>query len=88
MAKGGVYMPYKKNPSKPFESMERLLNSYKINAPALSKIMGVSVPTARRKLNNPQEFLLSDIAKISKLGHVPIGKIREAIVEDLYGEEG
>ena len=74
-------VPYKKNPAKPFESMERLLNSYKINAPALAKILGVSVPTARDKLENPQKIQLKDIALISRFGHITMDELRGAIKE-------
>ena len=73
-------MPYKKS-TKPFESVEMLLNSYKINAPALAKILGVSVPTARDKLENPQKIQLKDIGLISRYGHVPIEELRKAIKE-------
>jgi len=74
-------MPYKKSPAKPFQSMERLLNSYKINAPALARILGVSAPTARYKLNNPEEFKFKDMALISKKAHIPMEQLREAIKE-------
>ena len=74
-------MPYKTSPSKPFQSMERLLNSYKINAPALAGILGVSVPTARYRLTNPENFKFKDVALISKRAHIPMEELREAIKE-------
>ena len=74
-------MPYKRNPAKPFESMERLLNSYKINAPALARMLGVSVPTARRKLNSPELLTLKDIGLINRMGHIDIEELRAAVRE-------
>lgn len=72
-------MPYKKPEPKPFESMTRLLLGYRINAPALAKILGCAPETARKKLNDPQRMTLGDIEKINRFGHISLDELRQAI---------
>lgn len=71
-------MPYRKS-KKPHEKVERLLNSYKINAPALARALGCAVSTARIKLNEPERITLKDLTNIHKNCHISWEQIREAI---------
>ena len=73
-------MPYKK-PDKPFLGMYRLLKGYDLDAPALAKVLGCSVPTARAKLDDPQRINLGDLAKIHRYGHIEWGAIQEQVKE-------
>ena len=71
-------MPYVKS-TKPHEKMERLLNSYKINAPKLAQALGISVPTAREKLQHPEKLNLGDLTNVHKYCHIEWSEIRNAI---------
>ena len=72
-------MPWKKPPEKPFVEMERLLKGRDINSTRLAAILGVSLPTARNKLENPGKLTLNDIDLIRRFGHIPVDEIRAAI---------
>ena len=72
-------MPWKKPPEKPFIEMERLLKGYDLTPPKLASVLGVSVPTAREKLNNPHKLTLKDLRRIHRFHHIPIQEIRDAI---------
>ena len=71
-------MPYLKQ-EKPYAKMTRLLTGYGFNGPSLAKVLKVSEPTARKRLNRPELLTLQDIDRISRFGHVPIEELREAI---------
>lgn len=73
-------MPYKKTDT-PFMEMSRLLKGYGLNATELSKVLGVSVPTARAKLESPEKITLKDIGLVMRYGHIPVDAIRMAIKE-------
>ena len=71
-------MPYLRN-EKPFARMNRLLAGYKFNGPKLAKVLNVSEPTAKKRLDNPALLTLEDLDRISRFGHVPIEELRDAI---------
>lgn len=73
-------MPFRKT-DKRFIGMYRLLKGYDLDAPALARVLGCSLPTARAKLDDPSKLTLDNLMKINRFGHVPIEEIRQAIKE-------
>lgn len=73
-------MPHVKPKAPPFSRMRRLLLGYGFNGPRLARVLDVSEPTARKRLDNPELLTLQDLDRISRYGHVPIEEIREAII--------
>ena len=71
-------MPRLKN-AEPFGEVGRLLRGYDLSAAALAGLLGVSEPTARRRLREPESFTLSELRKIARGTDVPADEIREAI---------
>ena len=71
-------MPYKKS-QKPFYKMERLLNSYKINAPKLAEALGVTPVTAMKRLVYPEMLSLKELSVIHRKFHIEWDEIRQAI---------
>lgn len=71
-------MPYRKS-KLPFEKIKRLLCSYEVNAPKLADILGSSVPTARKKLQQPETLTLKDLKMIHTKLHINWDDIREGI---------
>lgn len=73
-------MPYVKPLTpQPHVRMTRLLKGYGLTPPKLAEILGVSPPTARRRLENPAQLTVEDLVRINRFGHVPLDEIREAI---------
>lgn len=71
-------MPYiKKN--EPFAKMNRLLLGYGLNSVSLSKVIGSSPPTAKKKIDRPELLTLGELDAIHRKAHIPIDEIREAI---------
>lgn len=71
-------MPYTRE-NKPFSKMHRLLKGYELDGPKLAAILGVSPPTAKTRLDNPEKLTLDDLDKISRRGHIPMEELRECI---------
>ena len=71
-------MPYKKTKQHQTD-LYRLLKAYEIDATRLSKILGCSFPTAKKKLDNPGKLTVDELMEISTKGHVAIDLIRGAI---------
>lgn len=67
----------------PFEKLLQLLYGamgiYGYKAEQLAPIMGCSPNTARRRLENPGEFTLKELGKISAGLNIPIDELRAAI---------
>ena len=78
--RGWKRLPYKK-PDKPFIGMYRLLKGYDLNAQALARVLGCSVPTAREKLENPSRLTLDNLSKIHRYGHIDWETIQSAVKE-------
>lgn len=75
---GNVRMPYKKAKQNQID-LYRLLKAYEIDATRLSKMLGCSFPTAKKKLDDPGKLTVDELMVISTKGHVAIERIREAI---------
>ena len=73
-------MPYTKKVEVPFVAMQRLLKGREITPSELSRVLGCSEATARSRLNTPEKLTLSELDRICRFGHVPMGEIRNAIV--------
>jgi len=71
-------MPYIKK-QQPYAKMNRLLLGYGLNGVKLSRIIGTSQPTAKKKLDNPSLLTLADLDLIHRNGHIPYDELREAI---------
>lgn len=71
-------MPYlKTNREHP---LTRLLKGYNFKSGTdLARLLGVSVPTGLKKLNDPKNLTIGDLDKIHRFGHIPIDEIRAAI---------
>ena len=61
------------------DDMQRLLFAYEINGIKLSKIIGVSEPTARKKLKDVTKLTIGDLRKLNHYG-IPVEEIREKVV--------
>ena len=72
-------MPYLKRIGE-HEKSKRLLKGYEITAVKLSAYIGVSEPTARKRLNNPGLLTGNDWLNISRRGHIPVEEIRNVIL--------
>lgn len=71
-------MPYVK--SKGPDPMTKLLRAYGYSTgESLARVLGYSVPTAIKRLNNPELLTLGDLGKICHFGHIPIEELRDAI---------
>ena len=71
-------MPYKKSKQNQID-LYRLLKAYEIDATKLSKMLGCSFPTAKKKLDDPGKLTVDELMVISSKGHVAIDLIRGAI---------
>ena len=71
-------MPYVKSYTK-IDKLRRLLKGYEFTAPRLASIIDCSVPTARRRINDPESFTVEELRKISRRGHIPLDEIRAAL---------
>lgn len=71
-------MPYIRPREKPYAQVVRLLKGYDLHPAELSRVMGCSANTARRRLEHPEEFTLGELGRISRNAHIPIDEIREA----------
>lgn len=72
-------MPYIKEREAPFSKMHRLLLGYGYNGENLSKVLGTSRPTAKKRLDNPGLLTMKDIVNLNLKGHIPMEELREAI---------
>lgn len=62
-----------------FIRMSRLIKGYASNGAQLAKVLDVSGPTGKRRLDNPEELTLADLKKISQRLHIPVDDLRAAI---------
>lgn len=71
-------MPYLKRNQPP--PMQKLLGAYGLNTgEPLARVLGVSIPTALKRIKDPALLTVGDLELINRRGHVPIEEIREAI---------
>lgn len=71
-------MPYKKRERNQIE-LYRLLMAYGLNATALSRILGCTFPTAKKKLENPGLLTVNELMLIHSKGHIDMETLRGAI---------
>lgn len=74
-------MPRLKQQKPEFDAVGRLLRGYGANGLALSKVIGNSPNTARKKLDEPKYFTLGDLAKAARHYGIPIEEVRDAMVK-------
>ena len=72
-------MPYCRK-SDPYEKSKMLLRAYDLTATRLSKVLGCTYPTAKKKLDNPGYITTDEWGKIHRKHHVPIEEIREVFL--------
>ena len=65
--------------SVPFITVSRLIKGYESNQSKLAEIIGCSRETVKKKLDNPEQFRLGELKKISQAVQIPIEEVREAI---------
>lgn len=70
-------MPYIKKKTE-FDKVTKLIRGY-ATPPKIAEMIGCSAPTARKKLNNPQEFTLGEIRTICLRAHIPVEDMRGAM---------
>lgn len=62
-----------------FPALVRLIRGYAINGSRLAEILGCSVPTAIKKMEEPKRFTLEDIYSLSITGGIPLNEIKQAL---------
>ena len=68
-------MPYIP-PRKQYDKSQKLLKAYDITSVRLTAILDCSLPTARKKLDDPGKLTTHDWSLICKRGHIPVDEIR------------
>ena len=63
----------------PYSDLHRLLKGYDVNAKWLCAVLGVSHPTALRRLHHPETLTVEELQTISRKCGIPIDRIREVI---------
>ena len=77
--KEGEKMPYIPKRSK-YDKSKKLLLAYEITPTRLKAILGVSQPTARKKLNDIGSLTTEDWGLISRKAHIPVEEIRSVFL--------
>ena len=72
-------MPYIKQQKQDFDKMARLLLGYGLTARKLAVVLGVSEPTAKKRLDRPDTLTLGELDRINRFAHVPYDEIRSAV---------
>lgn len=72
-------MPRIKEREPDFAEVGRCVRGYGLNSVQLAQILGVSQPTAMKKLKEPEHMTLRDLKRIALRGHIPMEEIRERI---------
>ena len=73
-------MPRLRKPENKYAKLMRVINGYLIqNKVKLEDAMGVSRTTAASRRDNPDNFTLGELSKISRSLGIPIEELREAI---------
>ena len=74
-------MPRLKEKPMKYLAMHRLLKSYGLTGPKLSKILECSHCTAKRRIDNPGHLTLDELVKINHGVPIPWEEIKRAIVQ-------
>lgn len=72
-------MPYIKKNAPPFVKITRLLRGYGFNSITLASVLGVSQPTAKKRLDRPETLTLGELDRISRFAHIPMEELRQAM---------
>lgn len=73
-------MPYVKTPEAPFAAISRLIRGYGLTQKDMAHMLGVSRPTVKKLMDNPELFTLRDLDRLNRFGHIPLEEIRAAAV--------
>lgn len=73
-------MPRLKQRQVPYYRLQRLIRSYGLNGTRLAPALGVSAPTARKKIENPMLLTIEDLDSMNRYLGIPMEELREAIV--------
>lgn len=63
-----------------YDKLRRLFRGYGLTATALSRVLGVSFNTAKKRLNDPKTLTLGELAVIARRAHIPVDEIRGAVL--------
>ena len=67
-------MPHLKDTTPP---MTHLLQKYGYTSGAkLARVLTISVPTAIKRLHDPELLTVEDLHRLNRFGHIPIDEIR------------
>ena len=67
-------MPYVKTPEAPFAAISRLIRGYGLTQKDMAHMLGVSRPTVKKLMDNPELFTLRDLDRLNRLGIFPSKK--------------
>nr|DAK83935.1 MAG TPA: LAMBDA REPRESSOR (TRIPLE MUTANT)/DNA COMPLEX-DNA COMPLEX, DOUBLE HELIX, TRANSCRIPTION-DNA.1A [Caudoviricetes sp.] len=70
-------MPYLKGREPKFAKVARLIKGY-ATPPKVAEMIGCSANTARKKMNDPQQFTLGELNLICRSAHIPVEEMRQA----------
>ena len=70
-------MPYLKRREPDFIKITRLIRGY-ATPPKVAEMIGCSANTARKKMNDPQQFTLGELNRICRMAHIPVEEMRQA----------
>lgn len=72
-------MPKRETEKEQFAKVQRLLLGYGLTPTALSRVLGVSFNTAKKRLSDPKTLTLGELAVIARRAHIPVDEIRGAM---------
>lgn len=71
-------MPRLKKKEPDFIRVTRLIRGY-VPVSKVAEMIGRSVPTARKKINDPRQFTLGELQMISMRAHIPWEDMNQAV---------
>ena len=74
-----ISVPRVKEREPDFAGLGRTIRGYGYNSVTLAEVLGVSQPTAMRKLKEPEHLTLADLKRIAQRGHIPLDELRDRI---------
>ena len=73
-------MPRLRQAKSEFDTLGRLLRGYGANAASVSRVIGCAPATAKKKLTEPKNLTIGDLAALSTAYGIPFDEIRSSIV--------
>ena len=73
-------MPRLKERGVKFAKIQQLLRGRNLNGPKIAVALGVTPPTANKKLEHPELFTIRDLDALNRHYGIPWEEIRESIV--------